>query len=352
MFFWLVETDKCDLNEVIEQGIEAFETLGLAGYSRTHIVLGDRGLMKALAGSGLLSRRSQQYFKYVFSRYSDLAVLRRRFDPVFIGRSSFDVNRIEKISVGLDFFSSPASCGQAVLLAEHVFDYKLIRALAKGWIAKNGLASACDVSFRFAAGGGGGTGHVLSVYELDGTSIGCCVVDSDKDHVDANVGNTAEFCINMHSESWRWALHVIEGREIENLIPNCLLEAAVPGRVRANPVLYSDECWSLGGYSDHKIADSLCRFLRVRKDVPRVSGALAKLGSNAQGRLATCCGSGKCGEGKPICNLTEGSGGVLQAVVGYIEKRGITRRFSSVSALEAMLRVVVSTGLAPRMSFA
>jgi len=336
MLFW-IETEQSDVAEIVDDYIDSFESLGVAGWSKYHLILGSRQLLTALASSTSLSIRATAYYKYVHSRYAELASIKQHIDCVYVyPRGGFAAAAGEDRRALLRAFEHPKTCDKANLLVEHVYDYRVILEFARAYLSNIGLARVGELSLRFIAGGGGGTGHVLSVYESDGDSIGCCVVDSDRERIDAPVpkGSTADFCAQNHVPSWRWVLHIVDGRELENLIPDALLEGANM-RVRTIPGFASDDTWAVSGFADHKKDDLLCRFLDGGRPLcPELRAALDRLATRGAS-VTRCCHSKECAQ-RDLCKLTVGNKGLLSVVSERLEKRGCPRGISMVEALRKL----------------
>jgi hypothetical protein len=110
--------------------------------------------------------------------------------------------------------------------------------------------------------------------------------------------------------------------------------------------IFADEFWAVAGYMDHKSDDHLCRFLN---DVQahKLRHLLRALAAKA-GCAAACCHSAAC-VGSTPCELTKKNGGLLEAIVRYIEARGVPRRLKMISALELLVNDVLAVGFALRI---
>lgn len=342
MFFWI--QGVLDLTQSSQ--FDAIENLGEAGFAGRHVVLGDKPVIDLIAAEKNLSRKARTYFLSVKAKYTQVAALKRLLPKIIVSPSCLVANKADEWVVPLDSFRTDDSVEKALIIVEHMYDYKVIEGLAKTSLRESGINGWIGLSLVPLSGGGGGTSLTLSVHQKNTRSIGICVVDSDRVHVKAALGSTARGCEKVYQQRWGWGLHIIGGRELENLVPPEIFLAGGVNFKLATRGYYRAETWAIHGYADTKKGDCLCRFRAIDRGDQSYGETAIALGNLPVTRLGVVCPSEAC----VICEVNDSALSVLAQKMDAHPIAGLRRLPSSVEALSALLKDVIGYGAAPRWS--
>jgi len=352
MFYWIASHDASNgfnwANHVAE-----LDNLGEAGFNGDHLVLGDRSALEVIADLACLSRKARAYFRSASVRFTTVGGLKRHIRPTYVSASyNAPTYHGSDLFIPLVYFSSVHSASRSILVVEHMHDYEVIVALGESEIAHRRLGSAIKLSLTPASGGGGGTHLTLKTYQQNAATSGLCVVDSDRPHQEGALGVTAVTCQKAHAASWKWSLHILEARELENVIPpDFIASTGLPAPVQGVD-FYNDQLWAIFGYIDLKLADNLCRYFSIgpsnasyvaTRNALTVFAALAS--SCHQCLLASACSH------VATCSLNTAAPSLLSNVANWIRApmnkfpRRITARVAALNGLlDETLRVGVAAG--------
>lgn len=352
MFLWITTSGANPASVQWSDWLEALDNLGEAGFRRDHLVLGDRAAILEILRVTDLSRRARAYFQSVATKLTTLGAIARVIRPTFV-----DVNAISAhqgatgVVVPIAHFKSLHSLERALLLCEHMYDCTLAEEFSLARLRGLGLARIGRLSLRHVVGGGGGIHLTLSTYQLDAETLGVCIIDSDRAHPFDALGTTASTAKGVFEEGWKWCLHIIEARELENLIPPEVAAACGLAKPRLSNY-FNNEAWAIGGYVDFKLehGDKLCRYFSINpssQSKRHVRDAIAHLRTCAV--VGGCCAASDCsGEGN--CVLTQYNKDMLKRVATWATPMGVTARLDNVTTVDAFDRMtdaVVAAGLAP-----
>lgn len=232
-----------------------------------------------------------------------------------------------------------------MVIVEHMYDYKVIVGLAQISLRDCGAGALAGISLMPISGGGGATSLALSVHQSNRRSLGLCVVDSDRPHIKGAVGSTARGCSKVYDDRWSWRLHVIAGRELENIIPPEIYEMAGIGFKLSRHGGYNEVGWAVHGFADTKKGDCLCRFRSIdagNQSYKETAAALAKFLAPKN----TACPSDEC----ELCEPDENLLIALSSKMDVHPLAGLRRMPSQVAALSDLLKEVVSYGAMAKWS--
>ncbi|QGL87136.1 hypothetical protein FEO91_01900 [Stenotrophomonas maltophilia] len=352
MFFWLKDERDVLGGEVqFEEYAVCVENLGEAGYRKEHLVFGDRSII-ARAMSLDISRKAKTYYASVLAKYATLGGLHREVRRVFVSTGCCAPAAENGVwTIPLSAFSDVSSVASCIMVVEHMYDYTVILGLVDIHLAQVGLASSVGINLFPAAGGGGGTHLSLSMYQRDVRRLGICVLDSDRSHVYDALGNTAGTCKRVFAESWRWRMHIVCGRELENLIPPGVLKAVGLLSPYVDDAYYSNERWPVMGYVDIKSGDSICRFRKIdrgNRSFVETSDVIDRRFS----AISICDEDEPCA--RDACLLCRSADSMLSDLAGRIhgsEFRKMRKLPQRVKALDELIDDVVAAGAAARWHF-
>jgi hypothetical protein len=342
--------------------LDAWDNLGEAGFKGDHFVLGDASALEAILKVAALSRRASACFRSVLSRYATLAPIRRRLQAVVISPNAWARSRRPdgQWVIPVSDVTHHSALVRAVLVCEHMYDCRVLCALAVWYLQRLGFSGIAKLGFHFASGGGGGTHLTLSTYLADPLSLGICVVDSDKPHSKGRLGTTASSCVQVSSResvenSWRWDVHTLQARELENLVPPSVWRASVGSDDFVWKDYYDEASWSVGGYIDTKRGDHLCRFLDVSAGDQcknEIKAACRSLKDRAVGSLRVCSEKVEC-IGEDRCVLVIGDDSRLKKLDEWLRQRGSQLPRSVVGGVQPLheaLDRLLRTGVAATVS--
>lgn len=339
MFFWI--TGELDLSR--SEQFDAIENLGEAGFAGRHLVLGDKAAIDSIVAHEGFSRKSSAYYRSVKSKYSQIAGIKGRIPKVNVSPGCYSPSKGDEWEVPLESFRTDDAVEKALAIVEHMYDYKVVVSLANTSLREIGVNGWVGIELMPVSGGGGGTSLALSVHQKNARSLGICVVDSDRPHIRGPLGSTARGCEKVYDERWGWSLHVIGGREIENLVPPEIFEVGGVEAKLGGWQAYRDETWAVHGYADTKKGDCLCRFRSIPPgdlSFQETSAALA----NFPALDDIDCPSEKC----RLCDANEGALGSLAAALERYPLAGLKKIPTPISALSDLLKQIVSYGAARR----
>lgn len=343
MFFW-IQGGGLDLTK--SNQFDAIENLGEAGFAGRHLVLGEVSAIDAIVAELGLSRKALAYFRSVKAKYAQVAAIKRIIPKVNVSASCLIATKTDEWIVPLDSFRTDDAVERALIIVEHMYDFRVIEGLSRTSLREAGISGWVNISLMPVSGGGGGTSLTLSVHQQNTRSLGICVVDSDRMHVKSSLGSTAKGCLNVYQSRWGWGLHIIGGRELENLVPPEIFLAGGINFKLSERGCYREETWAIHGYADTKKGDCLCRFRAI--DIGDLSHkeTAAALASIPPVKNNVGCPSNQC-------VLCEADGNALSTLALKIDAHPIAslRKLpSSVAALSLLLKEVVAFGAAPKWS--
>lgn len=228
-------SDLNDLNTV-EWG--ALDLLARCHGEGKHLLVIDRPLAISLASNHeLLSPYSRSVYHRVSQKASTYPPehLSRTSNAILVCKDSSNLARSAKqsnanqIPVSLAWFSQSERIQPSHLICEHISDCNVYIALAAKYLNHITLRGM-SLSFRKVSGGGHAIDDVIR-HTLADHSPALCIVDSDKDSSSSvAVGKTAQDARKsfMKSQHDKACFVMLDARELENLLPDLILESIWP----------------------------------------------------------------------------------------------------------------------------
>jgi len=237
----------------------ALDNIAYQCRSGNHVLMGSRDLLTRIAESPNLDKRTISVIRNAAQRMTQQGSLLQKSPWVL----EIDTADSTGDCAHLLDFANPDLCEKSQLLAENPTDSTTLANLAEIYI--NNQLSGFKLSIRCNNGGGSTIGNTLK--QITDNASGCvlCVVDSDRVFSGAKIGSTARAAKQAHNKvnpKWRSRLHIIEQRELENIIPSDVRDHCI--RIHAPHLLPTSV--NIEGtqnfYSDYfclKSGDSMCR---------------------------------------------------------------------------------------------
>lgn len=237
----------------------ALENIAYQCRSGNHILMGDRDLLLRIADSPSLDPRASSLIRNSAQKMTQQGALLAQSPWIL----EIDTSNVAPNQAHLVNFSDSDLCEKSQILAENPTDSSILASLAETYIQK--YLSGYRLSIRCQNGGGSTIGSTLR--QITDQSSGCvlCVVDSDRTFPGSRIGSTAKSAKQAQKRvtpHWRSRLHVIEQRELENIIPldirNHCITKHTPDLLETSNLIDKTSKF----YSDHfclKSGDSMCR---------------------------------------------------------------------------------------------
>lgn len=324
----------------------ALDNISYQCRSGNHVLMGDRELLLRIAESPDLESRSIAIIRQAAQRMTQQGSLLKRSPWVL----EIDVSNTSVTRPHLSSFSEPDFCEKAQLLTENPTDSTALASLAEGYIQSE--LSGYRLSIR--CNNGGGSTIASTLRQLTDTPSGCvlCVVDSDRAFDGAALGATARAAKSVHCRirpTWRSSLHIIEQRELENIIPTDIKEHCI---LRYAPHLIENSRkidLTNPFYTDYfclKNGDSMCRVVSsmiAKRQIRRLPAALAASSDSPLDDEQSC---GTCSNDNS-CKRSIGFGA---GFLGWVSEELRSRRVISDSSewrdeLKALVEKVVFFGI-------
>lgn len=240
---------------------QALDNIAYQCRSGNHLLMGSRNLLSRLAESPNLDKRTSSIIRNAAQRMTQQGALLQQSPWIL----EIDTANSSKDLAHLLDFTDPGLCEKSQLLTENPTDSSALASLAEIYIKT--YFTGHQLSIRCNNGGGSTIGNTLK--QITDTASGCvlCVVDSDRIFPGAKVGSTARAAKQAYKKvtpQWRARLHIIEQRELENIIPtdvrNHCIKLYAPHLLPTSINIERTQKF----YSDHfclKSGDSMCRMV-------------------------------------------------------------------------------------------
>ena len=347
----------------------AFDLLGRCHGEGKHLLVVSRNLAKQLASCcDCLTPYSASIYRRIYQSSATCAFSIVDYPERFILVQK-DENRTEKPSLGtnsiampLKWFGATDKIQSSYLICENLADCDVYTSLAKKYMQKISLRGI-NLSFRPRNGGGQTTERVFEAL-LKEHSLVVCIVDSDKSSHNSPLGQTARQVQKMyeklkHDQS---CLVILNARELENLLPDSVLESIWPSECSSKASIIRHLSDSDQGearlYLDLKAKGLfLCDLLCPIEETPQDLNHIATSGYFPDVHV-DCCAFKICSsEGDCECKLLAPLGAsALSKSIEIIQRSAHFILFQDLcefhmDELERVLRLVIGFGLAsPRMS--
>jgi len=321
VLLYLGEAIQGDLEEKsknFNSAITAVEYLSIAHMEGKHLVTGSRDtLIKIISLGQYLSEKIISLYKKLLYEVPQYGAVGSRLSvyAIIIG---FDENETKSLSgeqttlhIPLRFFNDSSKIQPVNFIAENSDDTKLVRHLCRAYAFEKRLHNL-KFNFNPVMGGGDQTAKEYKSSQDKGLFT-ICVVDSDKNYPDGNIGETARKVKFVNNTSIYSDYRILDCRELENLIPEKQLYLACSDdqtRMRAvNFIKYLEQTTNSEKrlYIDFKNGLKLLDIYSLLPNSPLRNywGDARKLISDESHVDNECLLSNKCNE-KSTC-LTEGN---------------------------------------------
>lgn len=238
---------------------QALDNIAYQCRSGNHVLTGERNLLSRLADSPGLDARTAAIIRQASQRMTQQGILLKR-SPLVL---EVDVSNSSSTEPHLSEFVDPDLCEKAQLLTENPTDANTLFYLAEEYL-HNQLAGY-RLSLRRNNGGGSTIASTLKQMTDSSSGRVLCVVDSDRIFQGARLGSTAKAAKEAQKKvkpKWRSILHIIEQRELENIVPvdvrdHCIKSYAPTLLGTSRSLELTDRFYS--DYFCFKGGDSMCR---------------------------------------------------------------------------------------------
>ena len=224
-----------------------------------HVLLGERLLLERIATEFQLTERARAFLRSTAQKMTQQGNLINQISWTM----AVDTSNSESGMVPLSIFSNADYCEKSQLLTENLSDARTLTCLAGFYLKAN--FKGYKLSVRQVAGGGSTTGQCFEALTASPSGAVLCVVDSDRAFQGASIGDTARSAkqkFKIGKDKWRSRLHIIEQRELENLLPQDLLIQCVQKHLPQNVEHVSALEHTDNFFRDYfciKSGDSTCR---------------------------------------------------------------------------------------------
>ncbi|WP_312320264.1 hypothetical protein [Stenotrophomonas sp.] len=250
---------------------DAIENLAYNCRIGNHILLGDRNLLEEIASTFIISDRARSFLRQSAQRMTQQGSLINKVSWLL----TIDTSNLVPGMVHLTTFSNANYCEKSQLLTENLSDSMVLTSLAEHFASVE--FKGYKVVIRQVAGGGSTTGQCLHGLTSSPSGAVLCIVDSDRTFDGAAIGDTAKGTRKKYKASkdkWRSSFHIIEQRELENLIPDDILlhcvNKFIPAKSpEANALLQTSTFFK--DYFCVKSGDSTCRVVNSMIGKKRLS---------------------------------------------------------------------------------
>lgn len=310
-----------------------------------HILLGDRKLLDNIATNFGLNDRTRSFLRYSAQRMTQQG---RLIDKVSWALT-VDTSNSSGEHVPLKTFSNADYCEKAQLLTENISDARLLTSLAEHLLGID--LKGYRMAIRHISGGGSTTAQCLEELSSSPSGAFLCVVDSDRPFIGASIGDTAKGAKEKYKkikEKWRSGFHMIEQRELENLLPvevtlHCAQKHALSSQEQTEALQQTSTFFR--DYFCIKHGDSTCRVVTsiIRK---KQKAKLLEAKLHLESKLDKAEGCGTCALDNN-CRKSPAFGSGLLAIAARELSEGNIRLDSARwrAELLELLERVISYGL-------
>ena len=237
----LIRIHESVLSQLEEGGLPsaaaktALQQVAMGRREGKHLLFGRREVLDALRTSHYLDGMSRAVFNHVLGGLPQMGALIERLvqqvevvgDDEVTCPVALPHGEGRLIRVPLSRFCDSGIVQETLLLTEHVRDCDVIMRLARAFAVRERYG---HITLRGRALMGGGA-TIVDVYgrcqdEQDRFCL--CIVDSDRAIPGGRLGATARAVIEVDDDSSPLSeVHILSAREIENLLPTPVIEAAL-----------------------------------------------------------------------------------------------------------------------------
>lgn len=263
MLLWITEVSESQESplQIVDRNVEALSFLGEAGALGRHVVIASRDRLRVLARDDRISRRARAYYEWMADAVTQYGGLSAAVECVLVSAQCHAPIQVGEIwTVPLSLFNDPDRLLSAEMICENETDFDVLVAFGRSYLRRS--FPGFSLALRSRPGGGDTTAQVLRSALREPNPPTLCVVDSDRERLGGALGQTARRCKAEVESHWRVRLHILECRELENIVPATVTIGlfAQEGRdatlVRQFELVPDD----LSRYVCVKSGETLCRF--------------------------------------------------------------------------------------------
>ena len=254
MLIWITSESVKDIATNYSEIIPVLEFFAMASNAGKHIIAGDRKAFESIASSNHIAPITQKFYSNLSRLLPTLSPIRDElFAYIEIGdksiRSTIDQSTDKYIiKLPITFFSDSCNVQKTFLLCENLDDAKFYDFIGIAYKCHVGMR---DLLTRFEKLNGGGS-TTASVYKKQAESpkddqrLVLCILDSDKFAPNSSRGSTANDVKTFHENDFArleslasMKYHILESRELENIIPFTYIQKAFDSDVNKLQVIES-----------------------------------------------------------------------------------------------------------------
>jgi len=193
-----------------------------------HFVIGSRKLLSELSKMPSLCDDSRAIFRTIYNDQTRWNQLLNEFGFIvhinvekFVPYSQKDEGQIN-LYVSLGDFLHHSLDAKANIIAEHLNDTRFYEGMLRAYFAHRNIRGV-NLVYKNVLGGGSTTHEVLDEIYLNLDGVSFCILDRDTTSPDVVIGETAKKVIESIPKGHFSQYHVIDSRELENIIPSSLM---------------------------------------------------------------------------------------------------------------------------------
>lgn len=266
---------KVDLAD--DNGLKAMaiENILKAHGERKHHVWMPIEVVRSFLGDEALSLFSRRVVNELMGQVNEELRIHEKFEFHAVV-DFFDKHRMEfsdgKLIIGYRHFTDSSATQEAVLLSENELDGMAFLWGAKAYLSRERIP-ALSISVEIQPGGGNTTFDNFERLER-GKRFFACIIDSDKSHPKASLGDTAaRFNSVAPGYVGRRYFEILSCHEIENIIPVSIVQSVYPDKCEKS-LVYERDLIEYRAYPDHKhgvsVRDAIAEDMKHKDNYWRV----------------------------------------------------------------------------------
>ncbi len=262
MFIRIINCNPSEY-EYDEQRIEALTNIIKSSGKRKNIVYSDKATMTKIIGTHLYDINVRRYSQEIIELRRELGSIKASVDfivDVDFENESLDIfNKYRDedkyvITCSYLHFVSSSTQEGSYLLTENIKDYQLYSLIGTKY-SQYKFTKNIRIAMQPLSGGGNTTYDIFCDMKRE-NKFTLCILDNDKSHPDKPEGDTARrFPKAIRENNIQQAVHILNVREVESLIPINILEQVVTSGQRGyhRPRLEDGESLPVYNYASSTI---------------------------------------------------------------------------------------------------
>ncbi|OQX99379.1 MAG: hypothetical protein B6I24_02670 [Bacteroidetes bacterium 4572_128] len=211
--------------------IEAIDNLAFSRRQAYHLLLAELNDLKFLSRCESLQKKTKAIFNILYQTYSEIGSYKNEFKyyvEIVYKQKTLQIkkeNEKEIIELSIDYIQKFDLLKKSEILLENISEIKFYIFMSKFFKKENRLYINIPSMYDVRNGGGHTMGDVYSHLQNKKKSFCLCFADKDIKYPNSKEGDTLEKVKNIDDKKIPLCkLIAIDVREIENLIPEKLLE--------------------------------------------------------------------------------------------------------------------------------